>query len=177
MDWLSKVDWAELFVLKQSVLEIFIRGTIMYLSIFLLLRGVLRRQVGMIEIPDILMIVLLADAAQNGMTGDYRSVTAGVLTVGVIAFWNVALDWLAYRWAPLRRLVTPAPIPLVANGRIVHRHMRREGITEEDLWSRLRAHGIDDLRHIKAAYLEANGDISVIENHPHVRPQPGKPRL
>ncbi len=84
--------WDEVFLPKHSMLEMFVRGTIMYLVIFALLRFVLKRQTGGLNTPDLLLMVLLADAAQNGMADEYRSVTEGIVTVNTIIFWNFAVE-------------------------------------------------------------------------------------
>ena len=84
-------DWYAMFVPTHSLLEKFVRGTIMYLAIFLLLRFLPKRQTGSLSTPDILLIVLLADAAQNAMANEYRSVTEGIALVCTIIFWNFAI--------------------------------------------------------------------------------------
>ena len=161
MDWLIGMDWNAAFRLEMPLLEIFLRGTIMYLGIFVLLRTILRREAGMISMPDILLIVLLADAAQNGMAGDYTSVPDGLLLVGVLIFWNFMLDRIAYALPAIERFVHPPPLRLVENGRLLRVNLKREWISHEELWSHLRAQGIEDLKDVKAAYIEADGTITV----------------
>jgi uncharacterized membrane protein YcaP (DUF421 family) len=164
MDILFKVNWKDLFVPKVSVLEIMIRGTITYLSLFILLRVVLKRQSGTVGITDMLVIVLLADAAQNGMAGGYETVTEGIALVATIIFWSYALDWLGYRLPTFRRFVHPPPLLLVKNGRMLRSHMQQELITEDELMSMLRQEGIEDISEVKEALLEGNGHISVVSN-------------
>jgi uncharacterized membrane protein YcaP (DUF421 family) len=64
------------------------------------MRGPGRRQTGGLSTPDVLLVILLADAAQNGMADQYRSVTEGVMLVGTIIFWNFAIDWLGFIFRP-----------------------------------------------------------------------------
>ncbi len=87
-------DWSSIFLPNTPLLEIFIRGTVVYLGIFLLLRLILKRETASIGVTDILVIVLLADAGQNAMADDYRSLPDGLLLVAVIIFWGYALDWI-----------------------------------------------------------------------------------
>ena len=75
VDWIFNIDWRSMFVPTESILEIVIRGTIMYIGMYALLR-VFRRQAGTVGIADLLVIVVIADAAQNGMAGDSRSITS-----------------------------------------------------------------------------------------------------
>lgn len=157
-----KIDWFELLGSNTPFLEIVLRGTAIYLGLFLLLRLVLKRQSGAVGITDLLVIVLIADAAQNGMAGDYTSITDGLLLVGVILFWSHTLDWLGYHYAALRWLVHPAPLPLIRNGTMLRRNMRQELITEEELLSQLREQGILDVAKVKEACMEGDGKISVV---------------
>lgn len=162
MEWLIGVDWGGTFRPGMPLLEIFLRGSLMYLGIYVLLRTILRREAGMISMPDILLIVLLADAAQNGMAGHYTSIVDGLLLVGVLIFWNFLLDRLAYAFPAFERLVHPPPLPLVRDGRLLAANLRREWISREELWSQLRAHGVEHLAEVKAAYIEADGSITVM---------------
>ncbi len=161
MDWLLHVEWREVFVPRMSVAEMFLRGTAVYFMLLAFLR-VLRRESGAIGITDLLVVVLIADAAQNAMAGDYVSITEGAMLVGTIAVWDYALDYLGYRSPFVARLLRPAPLPLVEDGRMVRRNMRREMITEEELLSQLRQHGVEGVSQVKRACLEGDGSVSVI---------------
>lgn len=151
-----------MFVPSTSLLEIVIRGTVMYLVLFTLLRIVVKREAGTTSMTDILVIVLLADAAQNGMADEYTSITEGVLLVAVIIAWSFLLDAVAYRWPKAARLIRPRPLLLVRDGRILHRNMRRELITEAELCGRLREQGVDDLSKVRELRIESDGRFSVI---------------
>jgi len=155
-------DWHLMFIPQTTILEVVVRGTIMYFVLFLILRFFMKRQAGGLGIADVLVIVLIADAAQNGMAADYKSVTEGALLVLTIAFWDFAIDWLGYHVSFLGRLIQPAPIPLIKDGHMLHRNMRAEMISKDELMSQLREQGIEDPRQVKRACMEANGNISVI---------------
>ena len=163
MGLFDSVDWAKLLTPDTPILEIFVRGTLMYLGLFLLLRLVLKRQSGGVGITDLLLIVLLADAAQNAMAGDYTSITDGFLLVVVIVFWSYALDWLGYHVSFIHRLVHPEPLLLVKDGKMLRRNMRQELITHEELMSELRGQGLDDIAQVKEARMEGDGRISIIK--------------
>lgn len=160
---LSNIDWTSIFVPDVSVLEIILRGSMMYLAIFVLLRLVLKRQTGTLGTTDLLLITLLADASQNAMAGEYKSVPDGIVLVGTIIFWNYAFDWLSFRSPWFERLIEPAPLPLVRHGRLLRRNMRRELITEAELLGQLREQGVDDVSTVKDARIESDGQISVIK--------------
>ncbi len=160
------MDWQELFVPTRPILEMVLRGTFTYLSLFAILRVVLNRQAGALGVGDLLVIVLIADAAQNALTGGYESVTEGIILVATVVFWSYSLDWLGYRFPRLQRLVRPPPLLLIQDGRVLRRNLRRELITHEELMSQLREQGVDDPARVKRAYMEGDGRISVIAAEP-----------
>ena len=163
IDWLLDVEWGNIFAPELSPLEIIVRGSVMYLALFILLRVVLKRESGAVGITDLLVVVLLADAAQNAMAAEYTSLPDGVLLVATIVFWAHALNWLGFRVPFIQRLVHPQALPLVKDGRILRRNMQKELITEDELHSQLRLQGIDDVSQVQAAYMEGDGRISVVE--------------
>lgn len=83
MDHLWHIDWAKAFT-PTTPLEIVLRGSLVYLALFILMRFILRREAGTFGITDLLVVVLIADAAQNAMANDYTSITDGILLVGTI---------------------------------------------------------------------------------------------
>jgi uncharacterized membrane protein YcaP (DUF421 family) len=157
------MDWSELFGLSVSPWELIVRGSAMYLFLFILFRVVVKRRVGSIGMADILILVIVADAAQNGMAGDYRSVTDGFILVGTLVGWNMFIDWLAFRVAPLRAILEPPPLLLIDNGRVLWRHLRIELMSETELKTKLREHGVTDPREVAKAYIEPDGQVTVLK--------------
>ena len=166
MDMIVGVDWDKLFVPSTPLLETVLRGTLMYLALFLLMRVVLQRETGALGLADLLVVVLLADAAQNALADDYTSIPDGVLLVSTILFWSYALNWLGYRVPRFERVLHPAPLPLVRNGRLLRKNMERELVTEEELMRQLRLQGVDDLDEVKVVHMEGDGRFSVILREP-----------
>jgi uncharacterized membrane protein YcaP (DUF421 family) len=146
-----------------SLFETVVRGVIMYLSIFVLLRVILRGRTSGVTISDLLVLVLIADAAQNAMAADYMTITNGLVLVATIILTSFVMDWLAFRSERLRRFVHPERKPLVIDGRMLRKTMNEELITEEELMTQLRMNGVEELREVKAVYLEGNGAVSVIK--------------
>lgn len=163
MDALSVVDWKSIFVPSLSLAEVVLRGSFVYLFLFIILR-LMRREAGALGTSDLLVVVLIADAAQNAMANNYSSITEGAVLVGTIAAWDYFLDWIAFRSPSLRRLLRPAPLPLIKNGRMLRRNMRQEMISEEELMAQLREQGVDDIKDVKKCCLEGDGTVSVIKN-------------
>jgi uncharacterized membrane protein YcaP (DUF421 family) len=156
-----ETDWKAMF-LPEHWAEVFLRGSIMYLALFALLRFVTRRRLGSLGPSDILVLVLLSDAAQNGMTGQYESVPDGIVSCATIIFWATLLDWLGYKSEWFRKILEPEPLELVHSGRFVHGNMKREMLGEKEVLSLLRENGVKDLREVEKAYLEPDGKFSVL---------------
>lgn len=156
------MDVAGLFATSLNPLELVLRGSVMYVFLFLLFRFALRRDGGSLGIADVLLVVVIADASQNAMAGEYRTITDGVILVATIAAWNWVMDWAAFRFPRLRGFLDAPPVTLVRRGQLMRREMRRELITVPELMARLREHGIEKLAEVKIARLEGTGDITVI---------------
>ncbi len=155
------LDWNAMWTPTVPLLEIFIRGTAVYLALFVYFRA-LRREAGGIGVSDVLVVVLIADASQNAMAGEYASITEGLFLVATIGFWDFVLDWLGFRFQVMERVLRPAPLLLVSHGRLMRQNMRKEMITEDELRSLLREQGIEDLGRVRRCFLEGDGHLSVI---------------
>jgi uncharacterized membrane protein YcaP (DUF421 family) len=160
------VEWQALFGLSVSPLEMLVRGSAMYWFLFLLFRFVVRRRVGAVGISDMLLLVIIADAAQNAMAGEYRTVTDGCILVGTIVGWNVFTDWLTYVSPRLQKVLEPPPLLLIHRGRLLHRHLRLEFVNEEELKAKLREHGVEHYAEVDKAYMETDGQVTVIRREP-----------
>jgi uncharacterized membrane protein YcaP (DUF421 family) len=159
---MSPPDFEQLFTLSVSPLELVVRGSAMYWFLFLLFRFVSRRDIGGIGIGDVLLLVLIADAAQNAMAGEYKSITDGCILVGTIFGWNLLVDWMAFRFPVLNRWLQPKPLPLIRNGQLQMRNLRREFITVDELRAKLREYGVERFDEVKRACIESDGEITVV---------------
>ena len=157
------IEWDQLFGLSVPLLELVVRGTAMYFFLWLLFRVVIKRRVGAIGMADLLVLVIIADAAQNGMAGEYTSVTDAVVLVSTIVSWNLFFDWLAFRFARLQKILEPPPLLVVDHGRVIWRHMRMELITLQELQAKLREQGVREVAEVEKAYVEPDGQISVVK--------------
>lgn len=151
---------------SMSPLEVLIRGTLMYWFLFLLLRFVLRRDTGSAGISGILFVVLLGDAAQNAMIGKGHTIGDGGLLIATLAAWNLFLDWLGTHSKLFARLTEAPPVLLVRHGRLVHRNLRRELVTREEVEAKMRSKSLEKLEQVKAMYLEGDGSFTVIKAKP-----------
>jgi uncharacterized membrane protein YcaP (DUF421 family) len=150
-----------MFVPTESIFGIVIRGTIMYLGMFVLLR-VFRRQSGSASMADLLVIVIIADAAQNGMAGDAKSVTEALVLIVTIIAWDYVIDWLGFKSPLMARVLEPQPVVLVKNGKFIKKNLDAEMLTEDEVMSQLRQQGVENISEVKESHLESNGEFSVI---------------
>jgi uncharacterized membrane protein YcaP (DUF421 family) len=155
-------DLAGALFFTVSPLELMLRGTMMFWFLFIVLRFVLRRDVGSLGISDFLFVVILGDAAQNGMIGSATSATDGMVLISTLVFWSHLLDFLSFRFPIIRRFTSAPRLCLVRDGKLQRKNMRREFITDEELNAKIRHEGVDELSAVKRMYLEADGDMSLI---------------
>ena len=159
----GNIDWDAIFIPTVPLLELFVRGSIMYLVLVGLLRFVLKRQAGGIGTTDVLVIVLLAEVAGNGFAAEYKSVVEGTVLVGTILLWSYLFEWASSRFPAIERVLHPPTLILIENGRMLRKNMRAELVTAEELMAQLRENGIEDCAQVKRACMEADGMISVIK--------------
>jgi uncharacterized membrane protein YcaP (DUF421 family) len=158
-------QFMSMFLLSASPLEIMVRGSCMFILLFIIFRFILRRDVGSVGIGDFLFVVIVADASQNAMTGDAKTIADGVLLVATLVFWNFFLDWMSYKYYFVRRIIEPPSLLLVKAGRFQLKNMRREFITKEEVLAKLREQGLENLEQVKEVRLEGNGEISVVKKN------------
>ena len=159
------MDWEKLFIPEAgfgpAFAEIAVRGSIVYLSLFLALRLLPRRTIGTMGPSDLLILVVIADAVQNGMSGDYHTVTEALFLAMVIFGWATLIDWVDYK-LPQLHLATPKEILIIRDGKIIHKNLKRESVTEDEVLAQLRMHGQDSPRNVAKAFMEGDGHVSVV---------------
>jgi uncharacterized membrane protein YcaP (DUF421 family) len=158
------IEWSEMFSFSISPFELIIRGTLIYLFLFCLFRFVARRDTGSLSVSDVLVLVIIADAAQNAMSGEYKSVPDGCVLISTIIGWDLLLNYLSFHFKPVRRIVLPHPVCVVKDGVKQKSNLRRQLITDEELHQMLRQHEIENLSQVRRAYLEPDGEITVVKN-------------
>ena len=167
---MADIDWSALFVPSESIVEIVIRGSVIYLALFLAMRFLPRRTIGAMGPSDLLVIVLIADAVQQAMAGGYESITEGIVLAAVIFGWATLIDFLDYKF-PHLHIAEAKPLAVIVNGKLMRENMKRQQITEEEVLAQLRQHGQESPQAVTRAMLEGDGHISVIlRNREPVQP-------
>ena len=116
------------FHLHRAAAELVVRGTAMYLGLMVIVRVLLRRDIGAVGVADVLFVVIIADAAQNAMSGEYKSIADGMVLVGTLVVWNALLDYLSFRSPAFSRLMDSPARPLIRNGQRLRANLRRRGL-------------------------------------------------
>lgn len=164
VDWQEvffRVDWQEVFLPHTSIVELFLRGSLVYLVVVAILRFMPSRQVGGVGITDLLVVVLVATAAQDAMATNDSSITGGLILVTTIIGWSYLFNWMSYKFPHFQRFLNPSPLLLVKDGEVFEQNMERGLINKRELMSQLRQQGVHSLNKVERAYIEGDGRISV----------------
>jgi len=147
-------------------MDIVIRATVAFFFIFLLTRVTCRRNLTALEPFDLILIVMLGDLVQQGVTQSDYSVTGLLLASGTIAVLSFVVAWSSYHFVRLRPLLDGEPIIVIQEGKVVDRNLKRERITEEELAAQARLSKIASFDEVQWAILEKGGQISFIPKNP-----------
>jgi len=144
-------------------MDIVLRGIVVFFALYVLMRIMGRRELSKLEPFDLILLIILGDAVQQGLTQDDYSLTGGMLAVGTIAVLQVVVSFLNFRFPRLRPVLNGEPIVIVQDGKPIERNMRRERLTYEDLAESARMQGIGSLDDVAWGVLETSGSISFIK--------------
>ncbi|QEA14389.1 DUF421 domain-containing protein [Comamonas flocculans] len=158
---LLPTDWSLIFALETPLGELVLRGAILYFGILFLMRIMPRRTGGELATMDLVLILLITAAASHSL-GDYTAIPDGVFLILIIMGFNYIVNALSYHFEFFERLVSLPPLQIIRNGKLLRRNMRREFLTQEELMGYLRQQGIDKIENVKAAYVEGEGKVTVI---------------
>jgi uncharacterized membrane protein YcaP (DUF421 family) len=152
--------WAHIWDLQVSVGEKVARAALVYGFLIVALRLSGKRALSGNSTVDLLVMVLVANAVQNGIIGNDNSVTGAFAGAGVILALDRGLDYLSYRSTVLARWFNGKPTVLYEHGQPIHRAMAREAISPSELEAFAQGQGFESLREVDLATLETNGMIS-----------------
>ncbi|HEY1687658.1 MAG TPA: YetF domain-containing protein [Solirubrobacteraceae bacterium] len=143
-------------------MDLVIRAAVVFCFVFLLTRIVGRRELSQLEPFDIILLVVVGDLVQQGVTQSDYSVTGALTVIATIAVLSVLVSWLTYRFRWVRTISEGEPVVLVQDGQPIERNMRRERITLADIEEEARQKQITSIADLRWAILENDGRISCI---------------
>jgi uncharacterized membrane protein YcaP (DUF421 family) len=144
-------------------MDIVLRAVIIYVVVFAFTRALGRRELSTLQPFDLILLIVIGDLIQSGVTQNDLSVTGVLLILCTIGSLQVLTSYIAFRFRRVRPILQGEPIVLVENGNIIERNMRRERLTFDDLAEKARLSEIGSIDDLRWAVLETNGDISFIK--------------
>ncbi len=153
--------WHNLTSLSLSPLNLIIRGTVVFLSVIILLRISGKRQMAQMSATEFVAILLISNAVQNSMNGGDNSLLGGLILAAALIFLSWLISMFTFRSRRARLIFEGTPTLLVHRGKIVEKHMKEERITHNELKVLLRKQGIHHFADIQTAVLEPDGTLSV----------------
>ncbi len=151
-----------MFHFGTPVWQIAVRTVAVYATVLVGLRVMGKRQLGQMNVADLVVILLIANAVQNAMVGADVSLGGGVVAALTLLVVNFGVTRALSRNPFAERLVEGSPTLLVKDGQVIVPNARREGVAEDEIEMAIREHGITGSAAVRAAYLEPDGTVSVI---------------
>jgi uncharacterized membrane protein YcaP (DUF421 family) len=145
--------------------DIVFRALVLFFFLLLLMRVTGRRELSSLQPFDLILLIVVGDALQQGLTQDDYSVTGAIIAVGTIATLQVALSWIGFRVPFMRPLLEGEPIVIVQDGKPIERNLRRERLTLDDLTEQMRIQQISSIDEVQWAVLETGGQISFVKKN------------
>jgi uncharacterized membrane protein YcaP (DUF421 family) len=143
-------------------MDLVLRTTFVFFLILVVTRAVGRRELGQMEPFDFILLVVIGDLVQQGVTQSDQSLTGATIVIAVMCLLTVGTAYVSFRFRRLRPLLEGDPIVLIAGGELQDRALRRQRITDDELAAEARLQQIGSLREVRFAILESSGKISFI---------------
>src|SRR3954452_1851551 len=144
-------------------MDLVLRAIVVFILILVITRAVGRRELSSMEPFDLILLVVMGDLIQQGVTQSDNSLTGATIVIVTIAVLTVGTAYLSYRFRRLRPLLEGDPIVLVAEGRVIESNLRRQRMTIEEVLAEARQQSIGGLGEIEYAVLETNGRVSFLK--------------
>jgi uncharacterized membrane protein YcaP (DUF421 family) len=144
-------------------MDLVLRAFVVFCFVLLLTRVIGKRELSSLQPFDLILLIVLGDALQQGLTQDDYSLTGAVLVVGTIAILQVGVSWISYRFPRTRPVLEGEPLIIVQDGKVIDRNLKRERLTVEEIAEEARRQQIAHLSEVRFAILETSGTISFIK--------------
>jgi uncharacterized membrane protein YcaP (DUF421 family) len=144
-------------------MDIVIRAAVIFVFVYLLTRLLGRRELSTLEPFDLILLVVVGDLVQQGVTQNDESLTGAILAISTIGVLTVALSYVSFRFKRMRPILNGEPIVLVEDGELIEANLRRQRLTREEIGAEARLEGIAAIEDVRWAILETNGRISFVE--------------
>jgi len=146
----------------HTLLEIFLRTGLIYAAVMIGMRLSGKREIGQMTPLDLVLLLLIANAVQNAMTGPDTTLTGGLTAAATLFFINAMVALITRKSSKVRHFVEGSPTPLIHHGKILEGNLAREKLSKDELYEALREHGISEAGDVELAMLEIDGSISTL---------------
>ena len=143
-------------------MEMVLRASAIYFFLWIVSRAVGRRELAELSAFELMMLVIIGDLVQQGVTQNDMSVTGAMLAIGTIGCWTVIFSYIAFRFKRTKTIIDGFPVVAILDGKLVSTTLRMERVTEEDVLQAARGEGIDDIAKIRVGLIESDGKFSFI---------------
>lgn len=143
-------------------MELIIRATVIYFFLWAVARGVGKRELSQMTAFELILLVVMGDLVQQGVTQEDMSVTGAILVISTLTFWIVVMSYLSFRFRKTRSVFEGIPVVMVRDGEALENVMRLERVTMDELREEARTQGLDDLKDVRLGVLEPDGKFSFI---------------
>ncbi|HEY7603944.1 MAG TPA: YetF domain-containing protein [Gaiellaceae bacterium] len=147
-------------------MDLVFRAIALFVFVYLITRVIGRRELSSLEPFDLILLIVIGDAIQQGLTQDDYSVTGALIVIGTFAILQILVSYLSFRFPRLRPALDGEPIVVVQDGQAIEKNMRRERITIDEVMVEARLQQVASLDQIAWAVLETSGKISIIPKSP-----------
>jgi len=144
-------------------MDIALRATVIFLTLYLVMRLLGKRELGQMTPFELIVLVVIGDLIQQGVTQNDFSLTGAIVAVSTIAFWALVMSWASYLWPRAERLLEGEPRVIVRDGEVLEGNLRRNRLTLSEIESEMRLTGISHIEDVAWAILEPRGKISFIQ--------------
>ena len=144
-------------------MDIVLRATVIFIALYLLVRLMGKRELGQMTPFELIVLVVIGDLIQQGVTQNDFSLTGAIIAISTIAFLALVMSWASYLWPRAERLLEGEPRVIVRDGELLSANLRRNRLTTSEIESEMRLAGIGHMDHVQWAILEPRGKISFIE--------------
>jgi uncharacterized membrane protein YcaP (DUF421 family) len=151
----------------HSLLNVAARSATVYIFMIVAFRIFGKRELSQLSIADLVLIVLISNAVQNAMVGENTSLLGGLTAATVLFVLNLMFGFLRFRFKSFKKLLESEPLTLIYNGKVIQKNLDAVYLSDDELCTAVREHGIEEYKDVKLAMLEVDGNISVISGDEH----------
>lgn len=153
--------------IQTDLSELLLRATIVFFFLFIVIRIWGKKHFGEMTPFDLLLLLIMSEGIQNSLVGDEKSITGGLVTVGILVLLNTVMNKLIFHSKKAEMILEGSPTVLIENGILRQEALKKEKITDDELHESLREHGVLNIEDVRRATMENDGSISVVRRDDH----------